>query len=327
MPLQTDLPVAAERLSKKYPTKLGLSAVRALQEVSLAMSEGEILGFLGPNGAGKTTAIKCILGLLRPSGGRVLLWGSPPAHPSVRRRIGYVPESSDYDDAFSPLEFLDMYARMRGLDRSRATQLKLLQRVGLAGWEKTRMRRFSKGMRQRASLALALQSEPDLLILDEPTGGLDPIARAEFRDIVLEEHVNRGVTVFLSSHLLSEVETVCTRAMILNRGKVVREGTMEDLLAEEDLWRIEFEGVPPPELDRDSNSLFELPADAAAGSAERAYGVLVTQKEVQRTIDILRSCGSALTRLEKVYGRLEDVFLRATRDQEPDDGQEGRCPE
>jgi ABC-2 type transport system ATP-binding protein len=319
LPSRIDLPLSAERLSKKYPTRLGLAAVRALQEVSFTVSEGEILGFLGPNGAGKTTAIKCILGLLRPSGGRVSLWGSPPAHPSVRKRVGYVPESPDYDDSFTPVEFLDVYARMRGLDRSRKKQLKLLQRVGLSGWERTRIRRFSKGMRQRASLALALQSAPDLLILDEPTGGLDPIARAEFRDIVLEEHVERGVTVFLSSHLLSEVETVCTRAMILNGGKVVREGTMEDLLAEEDLCRIEFEGAPPANLDNDS--LYELPADAATGSVEAAHGLLVAQTDVQKTIDILRSAGATLTRLEKVYGRLEDVFLRATRDREPDDGQ------
>ncbi|MBD3278436.1 MAG: ATP-binding cassette domain-containing protein, partial [Candidatus Aegiribacteria sp.] len=232
-------PLRVVDLAKTFQKKLGLSSFKAVDSVSFILKRGEILGFLGPNGAGKTTTIKCILGLLKPSGGSVDLWGGKPAEPSVRRRIGYVPENPDYEDIFTPMEYLVMFSSMRGLSMKNETMMAILERVGLCGWENQRLRSFSKGMRQRLSLALALQAKPDLLIMDEPTGGLDPVARKEFRDIILEEN-RRGASIFLSSHLLSEVETICSRAVILARGEKVAEGQLEDLLRTEDLFRITY---------------------------------------------------------------------------------------
>ena len=286
----TSIPLQVRSLVKNYPRKLGLSSFTAVDGVSMALQEGQILGFLGPNGAGKTTTIKCILGLLRPSSGKVELYGLPPASPAARRRMGYVPENPDYEESFTPMEFLEMFARMRDLDSTPTKRRRLLSRVGLAGWETTRIGSFSKGMRQRMSLALALQSIPDLLIMDEPTGGLDPLARKEFRDIILEEN-NRGASVFLSSHLLSEVESVCHRAVILKDGKVVREGAMEELLASEDDY-----------------SISHLPSSAQEVETESVpAGVL------QKRIDELRAQGSEVLEVGPRALSLEEVFLSATR--------------
>jgi len=282
-----DYPLLVKELEKSFKKKLGLSSFKAVNEISFHLSPGEILGFLGPNGAGKTTTINCVLGLLKPSGGTVSLWGSQPAAPQVRRRIGYVPENPDYDDLFTPLEFMMMFSSMRKLNMNRNRIFSILDRVGLSKWEEVRIRNFSKGMKQRVSLALALQSEPELLIMDEPTGGLDPAARKEFRDIILEEN-RRGVSVFLSSHLLSEVETICDRAVILSKGKKVIEGKLDELMRTEDHYRIEYRISDEPE---------ELEIHAAL---------------LQNTIDDLRGRGYSVISVNPLYRSLEEVFLSAT---------------
>ncbi|NOQ23440.1 MAG: ATP-binding cassette domain-containing protein [Candidatus Aegiribacteria sp.] len=282
-----DCPLQVKELEKSFKKKLGLSSFRAVDSISFQLYPGEILGFLGPNGAGKTTTIKCVLGLLKPSAGKVSLWGSHPAAPEVRRRIGYVPENPDYDDLFTPLEFMTMFSSMRRLDMSREQMFVILDRVGLSKWENVRIRSFSKGMKQRVSLALALQSKPELLIMDEPTGGLDPVARKEFRDIILEEN-QRGVSIFLSSHLLSEVETICDRAVILSEGKKVVEGRLEDLMRTEDHYRITY---------RVSDEQEELEIHAAL---------------LQKTIDDLRVKGYGIISVNPLYRSLEEVFLSAT---------------
>ena len=282
-----DYPLQVKELEKSFKKKFSLSSFKAVDAISFHVSPGEILGFLGPNGAGKTTAIKCILGLLKPSGGKVFLWGSHPGAPEVRRRIGYVPENPDYDDLFTPFEFMTMFSSMRRLNMSRDRILAILDRVGLAKWEDVRIRSFSKGMKQRISLALALQSEPELLVMDEPTGGLDPVARKEFRDIILEEN-QRGVSVFLSSHLLSEVETICDRAVILSKGKKVVEGRLEELMRTEDHYRITYRVSDEPE---------ELEIHAA---------------ELQKTIDDIRGKGYSIISVNPLYRSLEEVFLSVT---------------
>lgn len=282
-----DYPLQVKELQKSFKKKLGLSSFKAVDSISFHLFPGEILGFLGPNGAGKTTTINCVLGLLKPSGGKVSLWGSQPAAPKVRRRIGYVPENPDYDELFTPFEFMMMFSSMRRLNMSRNRIYAILDRVGLSKWEEVRIRNFSKGMKQRVSLAIALQSEPELLIMDEPTGGLDPAARKEFRDIILEEN-RRGVSVFLSSHLLSEVETICDRAVILSKGKKVIEGKLDELMRTEDHYRIEY---------MVSDEQEELEIHAAL---------------LQNTIDDLRGRGYSIIRVNPLYRSLEEVFLSAT---------------
>lgn len=286
-------PLHVNDLSKKFPGKRGLGSVHAVSGVSFSVRPGEITGFIGHNGAGKTTTIKCILGLLKPSGGRVSLWGSPPGAASVRRRLGYVPENPDYDDSFTSMEYLSMFASMRGLTGGEKQWKALLARAGLAGWERTGIRQFSKGMRQRLSLALALQSEPDLLIMDEPTGGLDPVARKEFRDIILEENA-RGASVFLSSHILSEVETICTRAVMLSRGNLITQGFMKDLLGVEKKYRVAA-------VNLDTEDTLEL---------------TVNEGELQDSIDSLRGRNLSVTRVEPVLKTLEEVYLSVSGGQE-----------
>ncbi len=288
----TDVPIKVDNLEKTFRKTLGFSSFKAVDSLSFQVNKGEILGFLGPNGAGKTTTIKCILGLLKPTSGHVVLWDDLPASKSVRTRIGYVPENPDYEDIFTPLEFMTMFASMRKLDISKDQMISILGRVGLEAWVKVRIRNFSKGMKQRMSLALALQSQPDLLIMDEPTGGLDPAARKEFRDVILEEN-NRGATIFLSSHLLSEVETICDRAVILAKGKKVTEGNLDDLLRTEDLFSISF--IVP------------------GTKSETPEIKEVTEADLQNTIDELRQKGQNILEVKPVYRSLEEVFLSATR--------------
>lgn len=284
--VMTDMhPLLVKELSKKFPDKKGIGTVHAVSGVSFKVKQGEIVGFIGHNGAGKTTTIKCILGLLNPTSGAIRLWNEKPASPAVRRRIGYVPENPDYDQDFSPMEYLTMFASMRGIAGIARDWKCLLSRVGLSGWEKTTIKQFSKGMRQRMSLALALQSEPDLLIMDEPTGGLDPVARKEFRDIILEEN-RRGASVFLSSHILSEVETVCTRAVMLSRGKLIAEGSMESLLGSEKTYKL-----------------------VAENSSGDSIELEVPQTELQRKIDKAREKGLSVTRVELKLKTLEEVYI------------------
>lgn len=282
-------PLEVTLLSKRFPRKRGLGSVEAVCNISFNVAQGEIVGFVGHNGAGKTTSIKCILGLLKPSEGNISLWGNTPADLKVRKRIGFVPENPYYDDSFSPIEYLRMFASMRGLKGEEQDWMKLLQRVGLSRWETTAIRQFSKGMKQRMSLAISLQSNPDLLIMDEPTGGLDPIARKEFRDIIIEEN-KRGASVFLSSHILSEVETICDKAVILANGKVKAKGSMIELLGGENLYRITT-------ISRKSNEEIEE---------------TIPEADLQSRIDALRRDNVSIVKVEIALKSLEDVFLAVT---------------
>jgi len=282
-------PLQITNLSKSFQQKRKLGSVHAVSDISFTVNAGEIVGFIGHNGAGKTTTIKCALGLLKPTSGEVTLWGNKPASPKVRKRLGYIPENPDYDDSFSPMEYLSMFSQMRGIEGDTTIWKNLLKRVGLENWENTIIRQFSKGMKQRMSLALALQSTPDLLILDEPTGGLDPIARKEFRDIILEEN-KRGATIFLSSHILSEVETLCNNAVILVKGKLMASGSLQELLGEEHQYKIVF-------IHRKTGEEIEE---------------LVPETVLQERIDALRQDNIQITNVHLALKSLEDVFLSKT---------------
>ncbi len=285
----SETPVSVEHLCREFKTRAGLAKVEAVRDVSFRVEPGEILGFLGHNGAGKTTTMKCVLGLLAPTSGRIRVWGLPPGSPGARARLGYVPENPDYDPSFSSLELLRAFGSMRRLQGSDRDWYTLLDRVGLRGWENTRLSGYSKGMRQRVSLALALQSSPGLLVMDEPTGGLDPVARKEFRDIMLEEN-RRGASILLSSHLLGEVESICHRVVILNRGLMVRSGTMDELLGGERTHRITY---------------------TADG---RTREMTVPTGELQAGIDMLRGRGCSVIGVERTWKSLEEVFLSATEE-------------
>src|SRR5262245_2562998 len=223
----TDNPVpalATSALRKAFGRRV------ALHDLTLEVGAGEVFGFLGPNGAGKTTAMKILLGLIHPTGGQALVFGRPPTEPAARRRVGYLPEHFRFQEWASGAELLDFHGRLSGLGAAeRAERVpEVLERVGLAGRGGERVRRYSKGMTQRLGLALALLHRPDLVLLDEPTSALDPVGRRDVRGLVRELAAG-GVTVFLNSHLLTEVELVCDRVAIVNQGRVVASGPLDEL--------------------------------------------------------------------------------------------------
>jgi ABC-2 type transport system ATP-binding protein len=206
----------------------------AVEDVSLRVDRGEIVGLLGPNGAGKTSVIKMLLGLVRPDGGEVMLLGESAADPAARTRVGYLPELFRYQPWLSATEVLALHVRLSGIGVTAKEQRDCLTLVGLAERTGDRVGGFSKGMQQRLGLAVALVAGPELVVLDEPTSALDPLGRADVRDIVLELKA-RGVAVLLNSHLIGEVERVCDRVVILDRGRVAASGTLAELLGQREL--------------------------------------------------------------------------------------------
>lgn len=220
----------------------------AVDGVSFTVGRGEVVGLLGPNGAGKTSVIKMLLGLVRPNAGEVLLLGRPGTDPQARARVGYLPELFRYQPWLTPAEVLALHVRLAGATIPEAERRECLAAVGLADRAGDRVGGFSKGMQQRLGLAVALVARPHLVVLDEPTSALDPIGRADVRDLLLSLK-QRGVAVLLNSHLIGEVERVCDRVVILDRGRVAAAGSLTELLGQREL-RLQLANVDAPALAR-----------------------------------------------------------------------------
>ena len=201
-----------------------------VKDLSLDLRRGEILGFLGTNGAGKTTTIKMLMGFLRPDSGEVSVFGSSPDKSEGRARIGFMPEIAYYYPFLTIGELLEFYGGLCGMSRQEVRKRApgLIERVGLAGAEHKLLKTYSKGMLQRAGIAQAILHDPDLLVLDEPLTGLDPLARIHLRDLLLELR-DKGKTIFFSSHELSEAELICDRVAILKNGSIVKLGSIQEL--------------------------------------------------------------------------------------------------
>ncbi len=231
-------------LHKAYGRKI------ALHDLDLTVQPGEVFGFLGPNGAGKTTIVKILLGLVRATRGEARIFGLPAGDPEARRRIGYLPENFRFHDWLTGSALLDFHARLAHIpaDKRHDRIADVLALVGLQGRGQDRIRSYSKGMTQRIGLAQAIIHEPDLVLLDEPTSALDPVGRREVRDLIRGFRA-RGMTVFLNSHLLSEVEMVCDRVAIVDRGRVVRNGRLSDLVGGLPQIRVTVDRVDPLLLD------------------------------------------------------------------------------
>jgi len=236
--------VSVNRLEKRYGTNLALGGV------SLEVEPGTLFGLLGQNGAGKTTLVKILLGLVVPTGGSAALLGSPVGTFTARREVGYLPEDHRLPEYHTSTSLLDLYGALQGIPRRqrRRRAAELLDLLGLGGRETLRIRGYSKGMKQRLGLAQALLHAPTVLFLDEPTDGVDPVGRKEIRDLLLEER-RRGVTVFVNSHLLGEVEQLCDRVAILRKGRIVVSGTVADLTADKASWIVGFDRAPPAGFD------------------------------------------------------------------------------
>jgi ABC-2 type transport system ATP-binding protein len=224
--------VRVEALGKDFRHPWTRRVKTAIHEIDFEVPEGEVFGLLGPNGAGKTTTLRVLLGLLAPSRGQAWLLGRPAGTPESRQDVGFLPENPYFYDHLTALEFLEFSGELAGLSggAARAQAAELIERVGLGNAAKSRMRKYSKGMLQRAGLAHALMGRPRLLFLDEPMSGLDPIGRREVVDLVRELKA-QGTTVVFSSHILHDVEVLCDRVAILRAGRLLATGTLDALLA------------------------------------------------------------------------------------------------
>jgi ABC-2 type transport system ATP-binding protein len=309
--------VATERLSKSYRRGFGMSPVPALQGVDLQVPRGSVFGLLGPNGAGKTTLVKILLGIAFPSGGRATILGRPPGDVGARARIGYLPENHRYPAHLTGAQVLHHFGRLSAIrqpERSRRVAA-LLRRVKMEEWGATRAAGYSKGMLQRLGMAQAVLNEPELLILDEPTDGVDPIGRHDLRELVLEQK-RRGATIFLNSHLLSEVERLCDRVAILKEGRLVRQGTLDDLTRRSAVHSIEVRGLGRPDLEAlitAVEGLREVPSDGAGCRLEVSGDVAV----LNRALDAVRAAGGSIVAVTPLKDSLEEVFVRVVGESEP----------
>jgi ABC-2 type transport system ATP-binding protein len=303
-------PIEATGLSKVYTARFGSRRVTALAGINLRVEQGQVFGLLGPNGAGKTTTVKILLGLTRPTAGQARLLGRAAADPESRRRVGYLPEGHRFPGYLTARQTLSTFGRMSGMEKPvlRRRTGELLERVGLAEWADVRVKKFSKGMTQRLGLAAALVHDPEVLLLDEPTDGVDPVGRREIRDL-LQEEAKRGKTVLLNSHLLSEIERTCDRVAVLRAGRVAAAGRIEDLTASGTRYKLVATGV--------DDALITAFRETGA-SVERVNGHLdLSAKDldhVNAIVDRLRAAGGKLQELTPLRSSLEDVFVDLVRE-------------
>jgi ABC-2 type transport system ATP-binding protein len=241
--------VDVARVTKVFRDFWGRRKALALDAVTFQVQRGEVFGLLGPNGSGKSTTLKLLLGLLHPNSGTLRLFGTPPSDVRIKARIGYMPEGACLYPYLTAGETLDLYGRLLGLpaEQRRARSAQLLEMIGLTHARRRAVGEFSKGMARRLSLAQALLNDPDLVLLDEPTAGLDPVGCRQFKELI-GKLAERGKTVVLCSHLLADVEDVCHRIAILYNGRLCVQGPMRDLLRESTLARLILPALPPAAL-------------------------------------------------------------------------------
>ncbi len=299
--------VATQGLSKRY------GRIQALNSVSLQVNAGEIFGLLGQNGAGKSTLIKILLGIVQKTAGDATLLGQPVGDVAIRREVGYLPEDHQFPAYHTARTLLDVYGRLYGLPRSERRQ-RMEESLGMVGLRKRaddRIRSYSKGMKQRLGIAQAIFHQPNVIFLDEPTDGVDPVGRREIRDM-LEQLRDRGATIFINSHLLGEVELICNRVAILQRGEIIRIGSVAELTREANRFVL---GLAPGET-------FPMAAVAAMGHSARAVGNLVelelpTPETIDAILRMLHEQGLHLRHLVQKSQSLEEVFVRTVDGAEP----------
>lgn len=299
----------------------GRRRVEALRGVSFAVGRGEIFGLLGPNGAGKTTLIKVLLGIVRRSGGGATLMGRPAGDRVGRRQVGYLPEGHRIPAHHTGETALEYYGSLSGLAVSEIKRRRpaLLELVGLAGWGRSRVTQYSKGMLQRLGLAQALLHDPDLLMLDEPTDGVDPVGRSEMRAL-LKRLKGEGKTIFINSHLLQEIELICDRVAILVQGQVELVGRVDELTVQSAIdvtWVLSG---------NESKIRSALAIDPAAPVIVPAPGqvqvsaAVADQAAVDRAVDALRSQGVSILAMSRTRRTLEEAFLETVQQRRPTPG-------
>ena len=304
--------IKTEGLTKHY--KVGFWRPRpyvALDSLSLSVGKGEVFGFLGPNGAGKTTTLKLLMQLIYPTSGHAEILGSPVGDVAVKRRIGYLPENPYFYDNLTAEELLVYFARMFGCSaregRERASRL--LDEVGIGAERRFQLRKFSKGMVQRVGIAQALINEPELVFLDEPMSGLDPLGRREVREMILRLR-DRGCTVFFSSHVLSDAEALCSRVAIVAKGRLAAIGSLDELTSVGSRgWELVVAGLKSEVVTRLKSRITQ-----ATPLGDGRFSLELPASTVpEQLIPELVSGGGRIVSLNPLRGTLEDVFVEQVR--------------
>jgi ABC-2 type transport system ATP-binding protein len=303
--------IETSNLSKIYESKFSKQKVNALNNFTFSVEQGEIFGLLGPNGAGKTTLIKILLGITFPTNGSAKIFGKDVKTHKWKKQAGYLPENHKFPNYLNGEQVLDFYGQLSGFKNGSELLKKIdekLELMKLTEWRKTKIKKYSKGMMQKLGLAQALLNEPDLLFLDEPTDGVDPIGRKEIRDI-LTGLKSQGKTIFLNSHLLSEVEMICDRIAILNKGDLIKEGKVDDLTTAENFYIIETDETIPIEV---KTKILTLDSKAGIGEKEinTGSGLAVSNK----IVDVIRESGLTLKSLQQKTSTLEELFINVIKE-------------
>lgn len=303
--------IVVENLRKVFkPGWPGRPTVTALDGLSFSVRRGEIFGFLGPNGAGKTTTLKILMGLMRATSGRAEVLGKPAGDVATRGMVGFLPEAPYFYDYLTAEEFLCFYGQLAGLDgvKLRERIVELLELVGMTQARHRQLRKFSKGMLQRVGLAQALIHDPELVVLDEPMSGLDPIGRKQVRDLILNLR-DRGKTVCFSTHVIPDVELICDRVVVVVKGRLLASGPVDELMNRRHTQTVEivFEGVDP-------HSVNALTASATRvlEQGRRALTVLPGPDQVDDVIRAIHAKGGRLVSVTPQKGSLEELFFAQT---------------
>jgi ABC-2 type transport system ATP-binding protein len=298
--------IRASGLKKTFRTGFFMRPVNAVRHVDLDVAKGSIYGFIGPNGAGKTTCIKMLTGLIRPTAGQAWINGIPISDPDARRGLGFLPEGTFFHEYLTGAEFLDFHAQLLNLsaDVRKRRIPELLERVGIGHAADLNIRSYSKGMRQRVGLAQALIGDPDLLILDEPMSGLDPLGRRDVRDLILGLR-DEGKTVFVTSHILGDAELICDHVAIILGGEIVSEGCLDELLGQE-LSGVEVvvEGI--------SEALFAELRDGAQRAVAQGGRFLfeyADEGQAEKAVDLVRAQQGRLRSLVPRRRSLEELMV------------------
>jgi ABC-2 type transport system ATP-binding protein len=302
-----DTVLRIESLHKSFRTGFIPKRKKILKGLSLEVQGGEIFGYLGPNGAGKTTTIKCILGLIFPDAGRIEIFGHSNLSLKAKEKIGFLPENPYFYDYLTATEFLRFYSDITLVKREdRQRQIdRLLDMVGLKQATDLQLRKFSRGMLQRIGLAQALINDPSLVLLDEPLGGLDPLGRKEMRDVIVRLK-EEGKTVFLSSHILQDIEMICDRVAILVEGEIINQGPLQDLISEKVLFtEVTLSGVG-------RNDLEDL-GEPYSVSGERILLRVFDEDKVEEVLQRVKEKKGKIHTLIPRTETLEDLFVGAVK--------------
>lgn len=296
-----------ENLHKSFKLGFLLKKKEILRGISLSVKQGEVFGYLGPNGAGKTTTIKCILGLIFPEKGSIEIFGHPHFSPKAKEKTGFLPENPYFYDHLTASEFLDYYSQLFLIKKEEKEEKikSLLRLVDLEGSADLQLRKFSRGMLQRIGMAQTLLNDPSLVFLDEPLGGLDPLGRKEIRDIIVRLK-DEGKTVFLSSHILQDIEMICNRVAIIVNGEIINQGALQDLVSEKILFtEIILSGVGEKEL--------EGLGEYFSGHGDRTLLKILKEENVEKVLQLVQSRKGKVHSLIPRTETLEDLFVEIVK--------------